>query len=72
MQKYAIFQVDLSTFQVIDTQDQREICVCSDYDEKEDAKERAEKIVALLNGSDTSGGTKKSLLQYLVDAIRQI
>mgnify|MGYP001769387560 CR=1 FL=1 len=72
MQRYSVFQVDLSTFQVIDTQDQREICVCSDYDEKEDAKERAEKIAALLNGNDTSGGTKKSLLQFLVETIRQI
>jgi hypothetical protein len=52
MKRYAVFQVDLSTFQVIDTQDQREICVCSDYDEKEDAKERAEKIVASLNTSE--------------------
>lgn len=49
MQRYAIFQVDLSMFQVIDTQDQREIYVCSNYDEKEDAKDRAEKIAALLN-----------------------
>jgi len=51
MQRYDVFQVDLSTFQVIDAQDQREICVCSDYDEKEDAKERAERIAALLNAS---------------------
>lgn len=56
MQRYAIFQVGLSTFQVIDTQEQREICVCSDYDETEDAKERAEKIVALLNASGGEGG----------------
>ena len=51
MQRYALFQVDLSTFQVIDTKEQREICVCADYDEMEDAKERAEEIAALLNAS---------------------
>ena len=27
----------------------REVCVCSEYDEREDAKERAEKIAKLLN-----------------------
>ncbi len=72
MQRYAVFQVDLSTFQVVDTQDQREICVCSDYDEKEDAKERAEKIAASLNQHDTEGKKNKSLLEFLVETIRQI
>jgi hypothetical protein len=72
MQKYAVSQFDGSTFQVVDLVEKREICVCSDYDEKEDARERAEKIAALLNGNDTSGGTKKSILQFLVETIRQI
>ena len=58
MQRYAVSQFDGSTYQVIDLQEQREICVCSDYDEKEDAKERAEKIVALLNASGGWGEVK--------------
>jgi len=36
---------------VIDQTEKREICVCSEYDEREDAKERAEKIANLLNTS---------------------
>ncbi|MBE0680374.1 MAG: hypothetical protein IH589_00535 [Anaerolineales bacterium] len=49
MQRYIVSQVDGSTFVVIDQTEQREICVCTEYDEKEDARERAEKIAALLN-----------------------
>ena len=53
MQRYTISQIDGSTFQVTDLVEQREICVCSDYDDWEDAKERAERIVALLNASES-------------------
>lgn len=49
MQRYIVSLFDKSTFVVIDQQEQREICVCSNYDEYEDAKERAEKIAKLLN-----------------------
>lgn len=49
MQKYTVSRVDGSTFQVIDLSAQREICVCVDYDDWEDAKQRAEKIATLLN-----------------------
>ena len=49
MQRYSYYQFDGSTFVVIDQIERREICVCSDYDEKEDAKERAMKITFLLN-----------------------
>ncbi len=51
MQKYIVSQFDGNTFVVIDQKEQREICVCSEYDEKEDARERAEKIAILLNAS---------------------
>jgi hypothetical protein len=37
---------------VVDLYEQREICVCAEYDDWEDARERAEKIVALLNASE--------------------
>ena len=53
MQRYAISQFDGSTFQVVDLFEQREICVCSNYDDWADAKERAERIVALLNASES-------------------
>lgn len=53
MDRFTINQSDGSTFQVVDLVEQREICVCSDYDDWEDAKERAEKIVALLNASES-------------------
>ncbi len=52
MQRYAIDQFDGNTFQVIDLYEQREICVCADYDDWEDARDRAEKIVSLLNAND--------------------
>lgn len=49
MLRYSISQFDGSTYQVIDNVEEREICVCSDYDEWEDGKERAILITALLN-----------------------
>ena len=51
MQRYIVSQFDGSTFVIIDRKENREICVCSEYDEREDAKERAEKIAILLNAS---------------------
>ncbi len=49
MQRYIVSKFDGSTFVVIDQTEKREVCVCSEYDEGEDAKERAEKIAKLLN-----------------------
>lgn len=49
MQRYAISQVDKGTFQVIDLVEQREICICSNYDDWEDAEDRAKKIATTLN-----------------------
>lgn len=49
MRRYSFYQFDGSTFVVIDQIEQREICVCSDYDEKVDAENRARTIVASLN-----------------------
>ena len=48
MQRYIVNQFDESTFVVIDQAEQREICICSDYDDREDAEERAEEIAKLL------------------------
>jgi len=52
MQRYSVSQTDGNTFVVIDLQEQREICVCSNYDDFEDAKIRAERIAMLLNGDE--------------------
>ena len=52
MQRYIVSQFDESTFMVIDQKEQREICICSNYDDWEDAEERAKKIVSLLNESN--------------------
>lgn len=51
MQRYTVSQVDKGTFQVIDQIEQREICVCSNYEDWEDAEERAKKIAELLNAN---------------------
>jgi len=50
MQRYVVSQFDGSAFVVIDQTEKREICVCSNYDDWEDAKERAEMAI-LLNAS---------------------
>lgn len=49
MKRFIVYHADGTTFQVVDQVEQREICVCADYDDWEDARERAEKIAALLN-----------------------
>ncbi len=49
MQRYIVSQFDRSTFVVIDQTEKREICVCSEFDEQEDARKRAENIANLLN-----------------------
>ncbi len=52
MQRYIVNQFDGSTFVVIDQKEQCEVCVCSNYDDLEDAEERARRIVTLLNNND--------------------
>jgi hypothetical protein len=51
MQRYIVSRFDGGTFVVIDQTENREVCVCSEYDERKDARERAEKIATLLNAS---------------------
>lgn len=51
MQRYIVSKFDGSTFAVIDQKEKREVCVCSEYDGGDDAKERAEKIAKLLNAN---------------------
>lgn len=51
MERFDIYKFDGSTFVVFDTVEKREICVCSNYDDWEDAEERAKNIASLLNKS---------------------
>jgi hypothetical protein len=51
MKRYTVGKLDGSTFVVIDQNEQREVCVCSNYDDWEDAEGRAELIAKLLNES---------------------
>ncbi|MFT3892159.1 MAG: hypothetical protein QM730_11040 [Anaerolineales bacterium] len=50
-ERYYISQFDSDTYQIIDSIEDREICVVSNYDEWEDAEQRAKKIVDLLNAN---------------------
>lgn len=52
MKRYIVSQFDDDTFVVIDQNEQREVCVCSNYDDGMDAKDRAKNIAKLLNGSN--------------------
>lgn len=52
MQRYTVSRFDESTFVVIDQNEKREICVCSNYDDWADAEERAKSIAELLNESN--------------------
>jgi hypothetical protein len=49
MPRYVVTRFDGRTFQVIDLHEDREVCVCSDYDERSDSRERAQRIAYLLN-----------------------
>jgi hypothetical protein len=55
--QYYISRFDDDAYQIIDSVENREICVCSNYDDLEDAEERARNIVKLLNAS-VSGNQK--------------
>lgn len=52
MKRYIVSRFDKDTFVVIDQNEQKEICVCSNYDDWEDAEERASNIVMLLNAEN--------------------
>lgn len=49
MERHFVSQFDSNTFIVIDKKEQREICVCCNFDENIDAESRAQEIPALLN-----------------------
>jgi hypothetical protein len=54
MKRFDSHQFDENTFVVIDNIEQREICVCTNYDDWEDAKVRADNIVMLLNEQNSN------------------
>jgi hypothetical protein len=47
--RYYVHALDGKTFVVADDVEKREICVCEDYDDWEDALDRAQKIASFLN-----------------------
>lgn len=49
MNRFVVSQFDENTFVVVDQYNQREVCVCSNYDDWEDADKRAQNITELLN-----------------------
>lgn len=49
MDRFEINRFDGHTFVVFDKIEQREFCVCSNYEDWEDAEERATQIALLLN-----------------------
>jgi len=49
MQRYTVSQFDGDTFVVIDHREQREVCICGNYDDWADAENRAQKIASWLN-----------------------
>lgn len=51
-ERFYVSQFDSETYQIIDSGENREICVCSNYDEWEDAEETAKNIAKLLNESN--------------------
>jgi hypothetical protein len=51
-ERYYVSQFDGDSYQIIDAVENREVCVCSNYDDREDAEERVKNIVRLLNESN--------------------
>ena len=49
MDRYDVYQFDSETFVVSDEVTKREICICGEYDDLADARQRAEQIAELLN-----------------------
>lgn len=58
MKRFDTHQFDDNTIIVFDIIEQREICVCTNYDDWEDAKTRANTIVMLLNKQNLDEKTK--------------
>lgn len=48
MSRYEISRFDDNTYVVVDLVSNREVCVCANYDEENDAEERARQIVMAL------------------------
>jgi hypothetical protein len=47
--RYFVYPFDRATFVVVDSAENREICVCANYGNWDDSEQRAEKIASLLN-----------------------
>ncbi len=53
MERFDVHKFDGNTFVVFDTVEKREICVCLNYEDWEDAEGRAKKLARLLNENQT-------------------
>jgi hypothetical protein len=51
-QRYYISRFDGGTYQIVDSIENREFCVCSNFDDFSDAEERARMIVKVLNDAE--------------------
>lgn len=49
MERYYVYRFDNETFVVADNVTNREVCLCGEFGEGEDAENRAEKVAAALN-----------------------
>lgn len=49
MKRYQVSQFDSNTYIVLDTDANREICICGNYQRWNEAEERAQQIATLLN-----------------------
>jgi hypothetical protein len=54
MERFFVYLLDNNSFVVADQVLSKEICVCSNYDDVEDAEGRANQICFLLNSSNES------------------
>lgn len=64
-QRYYVSQFDGDTYQIVDTLENREVCVCSNYDNFWDAAERAEKIAKMLNDKEERFQKIRSFLSLM-------
>lgn len=59
MDRYYVYQFDSETFVVGDDVTNREICICGDYDDLADARQRANRIAEMLNRESEVQRTKQ-------------
>ena len=51
MRRFGIYKYDMSTYIVVDRELNRELCICTSYEEGSDFKSRAKTIASALNAA---------------------